>query len=255
MQRLSETQAGFVTAIVDAESPLPGAVTSHTSANPVKRFNVYRNNIHASLIGVLEGRFPAVSRLVGTEFFAAMARVYINGHPPRSAILMEYGKTFAEFLEGFEPVDDVPYLPDVARIEWAWSNAYYAADATPVEMAELGRIPPEDMETCIFHLHPSLSVTRSNFPAVTIWKANTEDGDPQPIDAGAGGEDAMILRPESDVEVRRLPAGGADFIEALQAGQPLGKAAAVALEAVPAFDLQANLAGLFASRAIIAVKG
>lgn len=254
MQPLNDMQTGFARAVMDADAAVPAPVTSHTDPRPTKRFNVYRNNIHASLVSVLQGRFPAVARLVGDEFFAALARAYISEQPPRSPILMEYGETFAKFLEDFEPVADLPYLPDVACIEWAWSVAYYAQDADALELSELGGIPPEEIEACAFELHPSLSIVRSGFPAVTIWTANVEDGEPEPIDAGSGGEDAMILRPASNVEVRCLPAGGATFIEALQDGQPLGVATALALETTPGFDLQANLAGLFTSGAIIAVK-
>src|SRR5680860_545523 len=100
MQPLNELQTGFARAVIDADAAVPPPVTSHTGRRPSKRFNVYRNNIHASLISVLQGRFPAVARLVGDEFFAALARVYISKQPPRSPILMEYGETFSRFLEG-----------------------------------------------------------------------------------------------------------------------------------------------------------
>jgi len=253
MQPLSEIQTSFAKAVMDPDAAVPAPVTSHSGQRPEKRFNVYRNNIHASLISVLQGRFPAVARLVGEEFFAALARVYISEQPPRSPILMEYGKTFAGFLENFKPVTDLPYLSDIARIEWAWNVAYYAQDAEPLGISKLGGIPPEEIEACTFQLHPSLSVVRSSFPAVTIWTANVEEGEPGPIDAGSGGEDAMILRPDSHVEVRRLPAGGASFIEALREGQTLGAAATAGQAAAGNFDLQANLAGLFTSGAIIAV--
>jgi len=254
MQRLSEMQAAFALAVTHAGAAVPAPVTSHADPRPRKRFNVYRNNIHASLTNVLAGRFPAVRRLVGEEFFAATARAYIAERPPRSPILMQYGETFAAFLETFEPVQDVPYLPDVARIEWAWSMAYYAADAGPMARETLEHIPPEHIARSTVTLHPGLSVVRSRFPAVTIWTANTGDDEPEPIDAGSGGEDAMILRPASHVEVRRLPSGGAVFIEALARGETLEAATHTTLDEAKDFDLQANLAGLFASGAIVAVN-
>ena len=253
MQPLSETQSKFAKAVMNPCATAPAFVTSHSGPRPLKRFNVYRNNIHASLRGVLEGRFPAVARLVGEEFFHATAQVFISEHPPRSPILMEYGETFSEFLEEFEPVADLPYLPDIARIEWAWNVAYYAQDAEPIPVSELGSIAPEVIAATVFDLHPSLSVVRSHFPAVTIWSANIDKGEPEPIDAGAGGEDAMVLRPDTHVEVRRLPAGGAVFIEALRSSRPLGEAAAEAQAANENFDLQANLTGLFTSGAIIGI--
>ncbi len=61
------------------------------------------------------------------------------------------------------------------------------------------------------------------------------------------GEDALIARPCLEVEVRRLPPGGAAFLLALAAGRPLGEAAEAALADDPDFDLSCNLAGLIGS--------
>ncbi len=76
--------------------------------------------------------FPAVERIVGEEFFQAMARAYVLAEPPRSPVLMDYGTTFADFIAGFAPAASLPYLPDVARIERAWREAYHAEDAEPL---------------------------------------------------------------------------------------------------------------------------
>lgn len=255
MPPLSDLQGDFASAVMDAAAPVPEPVTSHTGLRPQKRFNVYRNNIYASLISVLEGRFPVVARLVGPQLFTAIARDFTEKRPPRSPILMEYGEHFPEFLAHCDPVRDLLYLPDVARIEWAWNIAYYAADATSVNPEDLKDIAPERIPHLMVTLHPSLSVVRSRYPVVTIWTANCEEEEPEPIDAGAGGEDAMILRPDTTVEVRRLPEGGAVFISALAKGRTLGRAADAAFEAADTFDLQANLAGLFSSGAIVAVQG
>ena len=61
------------------------------------------------------------------------------------------------------------------------------------------------------------------------------------------GEDALVARPDLDVEVRALPPGGAAFLLALAAGRPLGDAAEAALADDPDFDLTGNLAGLIGS--------
>ena len=254
MPSLSETQSTFARAVLDADRSVPGDVRSHLRPRPKKRFGVYRNNIYASLIDVLQGRFPVVARLLGEEFFRAMARVYVENHPPVSPMLMKYGVSFAEFLDGFEPVDDVPYIGDVARLEWAWNEAYHAADRAPVGPAEMQGMAPESAESLTFELHPSLRIVRSKYPVITIWTANSEGGEPDRIDAGAGGENALVIRPELSVEVRALPAGGADFIEALVAGAALADAATTALQTAEEFDLQTNLVGLLESGAVCAMR-
>jgi uncharacterized membrane protein len=53
--------------------------------------------------------------------------------------------------------------------------------------------------------------------------------------------------------VRRLPTGGAVFLSNLMTGQSLGEAAASALQASPAFDIAANIAGLIEAGAFAAI--
>lgn len=254
MPSLSDTQASFRTALVDAELAVPAGITCYKRAAPLKRFNVYRNNVYSSLIDVLEGRYPVVTRLVGEEFFRATAKAFVSGHPPVSPVLMRYGDGFGDFLDQFEPVADLPYLGDVARLEWAWNQAYHAADAEPVSMEALAALPAEQAGGAVFVFHPSLHVIRSQWPVVTILTVHSGEGEPEPIDASAGGEDALVIRPELSVEVRRLPEGGADFIEALQEGVSLEQAAQRASAAFPDFDLTQHLAGLFQSAAVTDIK-
>jgi hypothetical protein len=221
-------------------------------SRPSRRFAVYRNNAYASLIDVLAGRFPATARLVGEAFFRAMARIYVAERPPASPVLLRYGGDFAGFVAEFPPAKPVPYLADVARVEWAWHAAYHAKDAellSLVELAPVGECAHEAQLT----LHPSLKVVRSAYPVVTIWQAAMRDGEHEQARLPAVGEDALVIRPGLAVEVRRLPPGGAVFVQALADGATLLEAAEGALEDTATFDLEANLTGLMRSRAVVAV--
>lgn len=236
-------QRNFARALLDADSPLPGAVTSHTARAPQKRFAVYRNNVVAGLIAALRTQFPATERIVGEEFFAAMARVYVVTAPPRSPILVGYGEGFPGFIAAFAPAADVPYLADVARLETARTRAYHAADAVPLDPAVWQTLAPANLAGTRVTLHPSVQVLRSAYPVVTIWSMNAGESALAPIEDWSG-EDAVISRPRLDVEVRRLPVGGAAFLGALAAGTTLGDAARSAAADHGDFDLAANLAGL-----------
>jgi hypothetical protein len=251
MPRFTDTQGAFAGAVRRADEALPEDVTSHSADRPTRRFNVYRNNFYASLIDVVAGRYAVVQRLVGEEFFRAMAKVYVEQDPPRSAMILAYGGGFADFLASFPPVADVPYLPDIARLEWARHTAYHAADATPLGAADFAAIPGEQVAALTLALHPSLTVVSSPYPIVSIWETNAFDDEVRPIDPDAGSEDAMIARPEMTVEVRRLPPGAAAFIGALNDGETLGEAAGQASAADERFDLAGNIAGLIDAGTII----
>lgn len=248
----TEDQSAFVAALLDPERAVPQGLTSRTGPRPAKRFNVYRNNVFVSLIDALQGRYPAVCRLVGEEFFRAMARPYVQQHPPRSPVLLRYGGGFADFLEEFEPVAELPYLADVARLEWAWNNAYHAADVTPLGADDLAHLATADIAGASFTLHPSLGLVASPFPVVTLWTTMTEEGDIEELTLDRS-EDALVLRPQLEVVVRELPAGAVTFISQLHDGNTLQVAAAAAAEENSEFDLSVNLAGLIQSGAICGV--
>ncbi|RIA55592.1 DNA-binding domain-containing protein [Dichotomicrobium thermohalophilum] len=252
MPRFTETQDSFAEAVRRADHALPQGVTSHSADQPTRRFNVYRNNFYASLIDVVAGRYPVVQRLVGEEFFRAMAKVYVEQEPPRSAMILAYGSGFPDFLAGFPPVADVPYLPDVARMEWARHTAYHAADATPLRAEDFAGVLAEQVAALTLSLHPSLTIVPSPYPIVSIWETNTFDEEVRPVSPEA--QDAMIARPEMTVEVRRLPPGAAAFITALSSGKTLDEAATQAASADERFDLAGNIAGLIDAGVIVGYR-
>jgi hypothetical protein len=250
MRSLADVQAEFAAALRDPGLGVPEGIVDPDRDPAPRRFAVYRNNVTTGLVDAIAGAYPAVRRIVGEEFFRAMARGYVAAEPPCSPVLMEYGKTFADFIAGFAPAASLPYLADVARLERAWREAYHAAEAVPLGPADLAGIGEAEVAGTTVRLHPSLRLIRSRYPVLTVWKMNAGDGPVHPVDFAAGGEDALIVRPDAEVTVRAVPPGGAAFVAALEEGRALGQAAAAALDASEAFDLAANLAGLIAAGAI-----
>lgn len=200
---------------------LPPGVTAPDPAEAARRFAVYRNNVAVSLGQALARRFPVIERLLGPAFFAALARAYRRADPPRGPVLAEWGEGFADFLDGFPPVADWPYLGCVARIEAARTRAFHAADAAPMDPARLAGADPGRLR---LDLHPSVQVLRLRHPAVAIWAANQPGA--APLSIPPGPQIALILRdPAFAVPVEAIAAPDAALIEALQAGLPLARAA------------------------------
>lgn len=245
----AQRQAAFASAVLDPGKPVPAGLVGPDGLPSARRFAVYRNNVVVGLIETLKAAFPATSRLVGDEFFSAMARFYVMREPPASPIMLDYGASFPAFIGGFEPAGGVPYLEDVARLERAWVEAYHAAEALPLDPALLSRIKPEDMASVCLDLHPSVRIVRSAFPVVAIWQVNVGEGDAAGIQLD-GGHDALVARPDSEVAVRSLPIGAAVFLQSLQSGAAIINAMKAALSDSPGFDLSRALAGIMEARII-----
>ena len=246
----SELQGAFAAALLDPQRPPPAGVVDPEGAACARRFGVYRNNVTVGLSGALAESFPAVRRLVGDDFFRAIAIAYARAEPPRSPVMAAYGAGFPDFIAGFEPAASLPYLADVARIEQAWIEAYHAADAAPLDPAAFMGVAPEVLPHLRLRLHPSLRIVRSAHAALSIWRWNTEDAATAPPEGAERPEDALILRPDAEVEVRAIAAGGAPFLQALAGGDTVVQALGCALEAAAEFDLAGHLAGLMEMGAI-----
>jgi hypothetical protein len=243
--------ASFVPPLLDPDHATPDAVAGPNGKAATKRYNIYRNNVTVSLIDALAAVFPATMRITGAEFFRAMARFHVRATPPTSPLLFEYGYDFPDFIERYEHAQSMPWLADVARIERAWLDAYHAADAEPLSPNALASIPQERLADATLRPHPSTRIVRSRFPAVTILSANRSNAPVGRIEA-TEPEDALVTRPALEVIVRRLPPGGAAFLQKLIAGEPFGVAAASGFTDHSEFDLAANIAGMLEAGAFVA---
>ncbi|WP_347312883.1 HvfC/BufC N-terminal domain-containing protein [Defluviimonas sp. SAOS-178_SWC] len=241
------SQSEFRAALLDPDRPAPAGLIDPQGRPAGRRFDVYRNNVTASLTEALRQAFPVVRALVGDAFFSAMARDFLRAHPPASPLLMFYGDRMPAFLAAFPPVAHLGYLPDIARLELALRQSYHAADAEPVAAEALQALAPDAFVAARLTLAPALRLVRSRWPIHAIWQANARGGAAPKTTVP---EDVLIVRPDYDPDPIRLPDGAAPFVEALMAGETVGSA----LDAAGEFDLTATLGLLIGARAIVAIK-
>jgi hypothetical protein len=247
-QILTAMQAGFAAKLIWREVGSPPGISCRNGADPQKRFDIHRNNIFAGLIETLRRRFPVVLRLVGEAFFADTARRFIEQNPPATPVLSEYGGDFARFLEAFEPVRGLPYLPDIARLEWLRAYAYHAADADPMTAQALTQIPADRIGETVLRLHPSAGLLISDYPVFSIWETNTADKIVRPIGPDMPGESVLVLRPVLEVRVMHLWPGADLFLRAIVSGSGLAEAADAGARSA-GFDLAGTLGALLAAGA------
>jgi hypothetical protein len=243
-----QTVAAFAAALVDPTSPPPAGTLGREGTSDRRRFAVYRNNVAVSLIASLAARYPVTRRLVGEDFFRAMARAYAAENKPETPVLIHYGRGFPAFIAAFEPARDVPYLADVACLENAWVEAYHAAEAEPLALAGLAALDAERLAQARAVFHPAARLLISDHPIASIWAAHQRPAEPAPI-AEWRSEAALIARPAEAVFVRILPQGGYAFASALFRGASIGEAhESIGVEG---FDSGAHLVGLIEAGALV----
>jgi Putative DNA-binding domain len=205
---------------------------------PDVRLAIYRNNTVSNLCNALKADYPVVEKLVGAEFFRHVAKTYIAGAPSSSGDINDYGESFPEFLAAFPAAAGLPYLGDVARLERAWKQSFYSADAEAMNVAALAGIAPERFGDLHFELHPALRLLSSAYPVKQIWDANQADAmSSREVDLSDGAEWVLLRRVEDRVGVNSLPQDEFCWLSALSEGRSLAEAVDVVFSATESFDL------------------
>jgi hypothetical protein len=237
---LAHIQQHFADALDDADAAaallaqLRGGATAH-------RFGLYRGNLHAHWTRALAAAYPVVLALVGDTYFGALAQAYGRACPSDDPDLNRFGAHLAGFLRGFAPAAQLPYLADMAALEWALHRARYAPAAAPLTAAALATLTPAQFAAAHYALQPAVQLLASPWAVVPLWQAHQPDsGVAFPAQMAAASR-ALVTRPHWQPHVLGLDAAGHAALAQLQRGASMGAALDAALAVDAAFDVAASL--------------
>lgn len=188
------------------------------------RFEIYQSSITAGLGKTLAEIYPVCEKLLGQHFFLGMAYQYIEATPSISPNLIHYGQSFADFVAEFKPAQQLPYLGDVCRLEWAWHQAHYSAPDTELNIAALMQLDESEQANCIFKLPSSASRICTNYPIYQIWLVNQADYPDEPrVNLNQGGERLLIFNRDTDIIIDTLSDDEWQVLDAIDNQLPLAK--------------------------------
>lgn len=238
MKPLTELQQNFCDAL-RSEAPPPQALLDEIEADglQVQRFNVYRNNFIVLNGDALADMYPVIKQLLGEDAFRTLATAYVREFPPMHRTLLLYGEGFPGFLAAHPELSGLPYLADVARLEYAWTAAYHAEDTEPLKQQQLTGLSPQALENLRLRPHPSMECIDSPYPIYRIWSLNQAGRTNETISLDEGGAQVVVIRPGIEVEVRELTPGALRFLGRLREADTIAEAYSRAVEVEPGFDL------------------
>jgi hypothetical protein len=243
MKPLSELQQMFCDGLRSSAPPSQALLDKIVNDGlQLQRFNVYRNNFIVLNGDALADMYPVIKRLLGDKAFRILATAYVREYPPRERTLLLYGEQFPAFLTAVPELSGLPYLADVARLEFAWTAAYHADEASPLQHHQLASLSPDELDSFKLQPHPSMQCIESNYPVYRIWSANQTDQLDETISLDEGGSQIVVIRPQVEVEVREVTAGVLTFLRRLASNDTIAEAYSLAAEVEPEFDLNAFFA-------------
>ena len=251
MSSLRELQVGFRAALLGADETGVAPTIVDDDIGASARLAIYRHHVFTSLTAALEATYPVVTRLVDRRFFGWVADRYVRAHPPAGPCLFEYGAEFPAFLATFPACAHLPWLADVARLEWALNVALHAPDSVALEPATLQALDSRALARLTLRLDASVTLLESPWPVDAIWRANQPEADGV-VDVSGGAVRLQIRRLGDDVVFGPLAPGTFAFRAALAVGGTLEDAVERALDAEPGFDLASEIRALLDERVLAA---
>lgn len=217
------------------------------------RLAVHRHHVRHSLSTALAATFPTVQAVVGVDFFRGIAAAFVDKHLPTGPVLSAYGGGFPAFLAAAPAVTALPYLADVACLDWALSRAALATPGPCLSAADLAPVPATALPGLRLRPVPGLAVVRSDFPIDQIWSASQPEAGAEPVVLGEGVT-LLVLRQADSPAFVRISSGEAAFVDAVVTGASLEEAAARAAGADGDFDLSSGFARLLALGSFAALQ-
>jgi Putative DNA-binding domain len=210
---------------------------------------VYRNTVLRGAVEALRANYRVVEQIVGQEMFEAVAVDYATECPPRQPVLALYGGRFAEWLEGQQWVRELPYLPDVARVERLCIESLMAEDAEALSAADFaGR----NISRFTLKLHPALRFTWLSTPAMSIWLAHQRPVSSQ-LNVDWKPEGALFARPRPNIiHSPRIGPAAHRLLFGIRIGETVETSLAAAAKLYPDADCEALFTSLLNLGAFVA---
>lgn len=254
MLTLRDLQAAFAAHLggedrVDLADAVMGGTISAAA-----RLRIHRHHVRQSLAGALASTFPTVQAIVGEAFFQTMAQAFVLRELPEQPVLAEYGARFPAFVSGYGPAGTLPYLADMARLDWALNLAFHAPLGDRLTVSDLANLPAERL----FDLKPALAIgstlLRSRYPIDRIWHASQPGTSVRSVSLEEGPAAVLVVRGPDDAAFASLELADATFVAMLAGGASLGEAAEEALCVEPSFDPSTAFAKLLSLQAFAALQ-
>jgi hypothetical protein len=211
---------------------------------------VYRNTVIHGAVEALRANYPVVEQIIGDEMFEHVAVDFAATCPPRHPVLAGYGAEFADWLTHQNWIADLPYLPDVARVDRLHLDCLLAPDEEPLSRESIARI--NRLPNGSLRLHPAARFTWLSTPAMTIWLAH-QGPVPSEIAPEWKSEGALFARPTPFViHSPRIGPAAHRMLSGTRLGETLSACISAASRLYPNEDCTAVFASLVNLGAFVA---
>jgi len=205
-------------------------VLPSASLSAAERVGVYHDMYILRMEEALETDYPALAHFLGPKRWRDLVRGYVEVHPSRAYTLNLLGRHLADYVGGRRGLRHAAFCRDLARLEWAITEAFDAPQTPRLDETEIAAVPPERWESARLVPSPALRLLELQHNALA-WLDSTkgdEHDHPRPR-----RQPEWVAVSRRDYRVVRLGLERAAFrlLGDLCAGRPVGEAVERCLKA------------------------
>ncbi|MFT4571858.1 MAG: hypothetical protein ACI8TX_002746 [Hyphomicrobiaceae bacterium] len=220
------------------EELVPGGTLDRQGA-----VDVYRNGYTARLTEQLGETFEGVWWVLGDQEFFALCRAFISEHYSISYNLSDYGRELPSFIAATLNTDEIPFLPELAEFELAFTELFHRAEHAHLDAA--GVAANIDAPSTRLEIGQCVFLRRHAYAVQRLWRLRK--GPQAAAQDENWREDERLLgyKLNGEIFLRELDQPSFEALEALARGVELGEALAEVTARHPSFNPEA-IQALFA---------
>ena len=167
---LKQLQQEFSRSLNQTDTSLESRL-ANIALSAEESIQIYQNNYVLSLSEALSASYPTVQKLVGEEYFKFVAKNFILQHGHNQGDLNLFGLGFNQFLQQQDALSTLPYLADIALLDWQIEQTAGQPLTNQLFTVEvLQSIPAEQLGDAVLHLAPHQSLLASQYPVFSIYQ-------------------------------------------------------------------------------------
>jgi hypothetical protein len=153
-------------------------VKPNSQLSPFERLEIYNRQYWFRVIGAVSEDYPALNAVLGQKRFDALILAYLRENRSTSFTLRDLGATLPTWLPKHPELTGARHklAVDVARLEWAYVEAFDSASLPPLSAVEFANLLPGS----VLSLQPHLQLLDLGYPVdeiVLAVRQNTAEND------------------------------------------------------------------------------
>jgi len=221
---LHELQRALTQHIVAGDGPpLDAWIRVPDGADPAARIAVYTEGYPARVTEALSETFPALANILGDGSLAGLSERYRAALRDEPVNLNDVGADLPHFLRGDRLADRLPFLSELAELEWRVTRCFHADVTSRFDPLDCADWPLDDWKRAQIRFQPGLALLRSDWPLRVLHATRDQDQSEIDVDLEQGGECVLIFRSGLEVVVEAVESREAAAIEAFLADSTLAE--------------------------------